>query len=175
MPATLIEIFAFELPWWEMVLRGTAIYWFLLLVFRFVLRREAGSMGIADLLFVVLVADAAGNGMSGDYRSVGDGLVLLSTLVGWNYFFDWATYHSPRMARLLEPPPVALVRHGKLIWKALKRQLITRDELLGKLREQGIEDLAVVRVVYLESDGELSVMRNDGRPPPYKPDGPPVL
>ena len=165
----LAEIFALDLPWWELVARGSAIYWFLLLVFRFVLRRDAGSMGIADLLFVVLVADAASNGMSGEYKSVGDGLVLLSTLVAWNYALDWLTYRSPAVAKLFEPRPEVLVRHGKIVWKTLRKELITRDELMAKLREQGVEDLARVRVARLESDGEISIMRNDGEEGGGKP------
>ena len=48
-------LFALERPIWEMVLRGTAVYWFLFLLFRFILRRDVRSMGVADLLFVVLV------------------------------------------------------------------------------------------------------------------------
>jgi uncharacterized membrane protein YcaP (DUF421 family) len=169
---TLAHIFAFDVPWWEMALRGTAIYWFLLLVFRFVLRRDVGSMGIVDLLFVVLVADAASNGMSGEYKSVGDGIVLLSTLAAWNYFLDWSTYHSPAMSKFLEPRPEPLVRHGRIVWKALKKELITRDELLGKLREQGVEDLSVVRIAHLESDGEISVLRYDGKKPEQPPEKP---
>ncbi len=46
-------------------------------------------MGVADLLFVVLVADASSNAMQGEYKSIGDGLVLLSTLIAWNFGLDW--------------------------------------------------------------------------------------
>ena len=60
----LADLFAREFPIWHMVARGTVVYWFLLLVFRFVLRRDVGSMGVAHLLFVVLVADAASNAMN---------------------------------------------------------------------------------------------------------------
>ena len=41
------------------------------------LKREAGSIGTADLLMVVLIADAAQNAMADEYRSITDGLVLL--------------------------------------------------------------------------------------------------
>jgi hypothetical protein len=34
-----------------------------------VLRREPGMVGIADLLMVVLIADASQNAMAGEYRS----------------------------------------------------------------------------------------------------------
>ena len=37
------------------------MYWFLFLMFRFVLRRDAGAVGIADILLVVLIADASQN------------------------------------------------------------------------------------------------------------------
>jgi hypothetical protein len=56
----------------EIILRGTHMYMFLFCCLRF-LRRGAGMIGISDLLVVVLIADAAQNGMSSDYKSVAMG------------------------------------------------------------------------------------------------------
>ena len=158
MGSELAPLFAFHVPVWEIVLRGSAVYWFLLLLFRFVLRRDAGSLGIADLLFVVLIADASSNAMQGEYRSIAEGFVLLGTLAAWNFMLDWASYRSKLVKRVMEPRPEPLVRDGKLVWKALKRNLITEDELRAKLREKGIETLDDVRRAYLESDGQISVL-----------------
>lgn len=157
--SALAEIFAREFPVWHMVVRGTAVYWFLLLMFRFVLRRDIGAMSVADLLFVVLVADASSNAMQGEYRSVNDGLVLLATLVGWNFALDWLSYRVPAVARFLEPQPEVLIRHGRVSRKAMKREMITLDELEAKLREEGIDSIAEVRIARLESDGKLSVQQ----------------
>ena len=164
------DLFALELPIWQLMLRGSAIYWFLLLVFRFLLRRDVGSMSIADLLFVVLIADASSNAMQGEYRTIGDGLVLLATLIGWNYLLDWASYRFAPVSRFLEPRPEPLVKHGRLVHKTLQRELITVDELWSKLRLQGIDDLAVVRIARLESDGQISVIRYDGKKPADRPE-----
>lgn len=173
----LAEVFAREFPVWHMVLRGTVVYWFLLIVFRFVLRRDIGSMGVADLLFVVLVADASSNAMQGEYRSIGDGLVLLATLIGWNFGLDWLSYRSPAVSRFLEPRPEVLVRHGRVNRKALKREMITLEELQGKLREEGIESLGEVRIARMESDGKLSVAtvdtKHEERPKAPQEAGPP--
>ena len=49
----------FNAPAWELILRGSAMYWFLFLIFRLVLRRDVGAVGVADVLLVVLVADAS--------------------------------------------------------------------------------------------------------------------
>lgn len=154
----MLELFRLEQPPWQMVLRGTAIYWTLLIVFRFLLRRDVGSLGVADLLFVVLIADASSNAMQGDYKTIGDGLVLIFTLVSWNYLLDWASYHSPWVWRFLAPRPEPLVRHGHIVHRTLRRELITVEELMAKLREKGIDDLSEVRVARLEGDGELSVL-----------------
>jgi uncharacterized membrane protein YcaP (DUF421 family) len=162
MRGELAELFAFHMPVWEIILRGSAIYWFLLLLFRFVLRRDAGSLGIADLLFVVLIADASSNAMQGEYRSIAEGFVLLATLAAWNYMLDWASYRSKAIKRLMEPPPEPLIRDGKMVWKALKRNLITEDELKSKLREKGIETMDAIRLAYLESDGQISVLERAG-------------
>jgi uncharacterized membrane protein YcaP (DUF421 family) len=149
-----------------MVVRGTVVYWFLLLVFRFVLRPDVGSMVVADLLFVVLVADAASNAMQGEYRSINDGQVLLSTLIAWNFALDWLSFRFATFARLLEPSAEVLVRHGRVNRKAMRREMITMDELAGKLREEGVESLADVRMARLESDGKLSVFTKSGNAKP---------
>lgn len=154
----LADLFALHMPVWEIVLRGSAIYWFLLLLFRFILRRDAGSLSIADLMFVVLIADASSNAMQGDYRTIAEGFVLLATLAAWNYMLDWASYRVAAIKRFMEPPPEPLIRDGRMVWKALKRNLITEDELRAKLREKGIESFDAIRLAYLESDGQVSVI-----------------
>jgi uncharacterized membrane protein YcaP (DUF421 family) len=156
------RLFSFSVNPVEIVVRGTAIFWFIFILFRFVLRRDIGAIGIADVMLVVLIADAASNGMSGNYESITDGCILISTIAGWNYALDWMSFHFPLIRRLAEPPPLALVRDGKLQRKAMRQELITTSELESKLREQGIDNLAEVRMAYLEDSGEISVLRHEG-------------
>lgn len=167
------EVFGFSLNPLELVLRGSLVYGFLFVMFRFVLRRDAGSMGIADILLVVLIADASQNAMSGEYRTVPDGLVLVGTLVGWNWLLDWASWRFAAVRRFVEPPPVVLVRRGRLVGAALRREQITVPELMAHLREHGIDKLGQVHVARMEPDGSISVIRTheegaaaaDGPPP----------
>ena len=146
----------------ELVIRGTLVYWFLFLVFRFVLRRDAGAVGLADLLILVLVADASQNAMSGGYTTVAEGAILVGTILGWNWVIDWASFHSPAIARFTTPPPIVLVRHGRIVHRNLRREHLSEDELAGKLRQQGIEGLRDVKIAMMESDGEISVIRYRG-------------
>ena len=151
-------LFGFSVAPLELVVRGTAIYWFLFAIFRVVLRRDVGAIGVADVLLLVLVADAAQNAMAGEYRSISDGIVLVSTIIGWNVAIDWLAYRYPRARRMLEPPALPLVRDGRILHRNLRREYITIDELRAKLREHGVEDVAEVKTARLESDGEISVL-----------------
>lgn len=143
----------------ELIIRGSCLYWFLFLLLRFVMRRDVGSVGVADVLLLVIIADAAQNAMAGEYRSITEGLVLVSTIIGWNYLFNWAAYHSRAFARFSQPQPLLLIRDGKLLHRNMRREYITERELQAKMREQGIEDFSEVKQAFMEEDGEVSVIK----------------
>lgn len=147
----------------ELVVRGTVMYLFIFFVFRVLLRRGVGAVGIADVLLLVLIADAAQNGMAGDYRSITDGMILVTTIIGWNVLFDWAAFRFPRVGKLVEPAPLALVDHGRINRRNLREEFLSEDELMSKLREQGVEHVEEVKRATMESDGAVSVIRYDGR------------
>lgn len=159
MHVDLHALFAIQMPVLELVLRGTLIYWFLFLVFRFVLRRDVGGLSMADTLLLVIVADAAQNAMAGEYTTVTEGIILLSTILGWNLLLDWLAFRYRPFAVFAYPRTLLLVRHGQFIVKSLRRELLSPDEVMSKLREQGITHLREVRHAYLESDGEISIVR----------------
>lgn len=142
----------------EIFLRGTIVYLFLFIVLR-LLRREAGAIGISDLLVVVLIADAAQNAMANEYKSITEGLILVSTLAFWDYFLDWLSYHYPAVQRLLRPPPLLLIKDGQIQRRNLRQEMITEEELMAKLREQGIEQVKEVKQSYIEGDGTISVIK----------------
>lgn len=153
------EIFGLSVSPLEIIARGTAMYWFLFLLFRLVIRRRVGAVGISDILLLVIIADASQNALSGDYKSVTDGFILVATILGWNMLVDWLTYMSTTLQRLLEPPPLLLVDRGKVLRRHLRLEFVNEDELRAKLREHGITDYADVEKAYMESDGEVSVIK----------------
>jgi uncharacterized membrane protein YcaP (DUF421 family) len=144
----------------ELVVRGTLMYWFLFLLFRFVLRRDVGSIAIADVLLLVVIADASQNAMAGGYETVSDGIVLVGTIACWNLLFDWLAFRFPLVRRLLAAKPLTLVVDGKLQRRNLRKEMISQDELMAALREQGVEKVEQVKLATMESDGEISVVKN---------------
>lgn len=157
----LAGIFSFTVSPLELVLRGTLMYWFLFILLRFVLRRDVGSLGISDFLFIVIIGDAAQNGMTGSATSATDGMVLIGTLVFWSYTLDVVSYQFPLIQRFTSAPRLCLVRDGKLLRRNMRREFITDEELYAKIRHEGVEDVATVKRMYLEADGEMSLIRTD--------------
>lgn len=142
----------------ELVVRGSVIYVGTFVLLRVVAKRELGGLSVTDLIVIVFIADAAQNGMAGQYRSVTDGLILITVLIAWALALDRLAFHWPWFERLVKPPPLQVVRDGTLLRKNMRQEALTETELLAMIREQGVDDVAKVKAAYVEPDGSISVI-----------------
>lgn len=156
------EIFTPDTPLLEIIVRGTVIYIALVILLRVILKRQSGTLSVTDLLVIVLIADAAQNAMSADYSSIPDGILLVATIIGWSYVLDWLGFHVKFVQRMLVPPPLPLIKEGRLLRRNMRRELVTEEELNVQLREQGVDDIKKVKEALMESDGRISVVCYDG-------------
>lgn len=152
------SIFLPDIPLLEIILRGSVMYITLFILLRIVLKRQTGSLGMTDLLLITLIADASQNAMAGGYNSIVSGIVLVCTIMFWSYLFDWLGFKYPWFARLVEPAPLPLIKDGKPLRRNMRRELITDEELMSQLREQGLDDFGKVKEAYIESSGHISVV-----------------
>jgi uncharacterized membrane protein YcaP (DUF421 family) len=145
----------------EIFLRGTIMYIVLFSILRFFMKRQSGVIGIADLLVIVLIADAAQNAMANEYKSIPEGVLLVLTIVFWNFAIDWLGYRIPLIQQFTRPPPLQLIKDGQFLHRNMRQEMITKEELLSQLRQQGIEHPREVKKAYIEGDGRISIIRND--------------
>ena len=153
------SIFLPDVPIIEIILRASVMYISLFVLLRIILKRQTGSLGMTDLLLITLLADASQNAMAGEYTSIPDGIILVSTIIFWNYAFDWLSFKFDWFSRLIDPAPLPLIKNGRLLRRNMRQELVTEDELMGQLREQGLDDPKEVKEAYLESDGQFSVVQ----------------
>ncbi|WP_017651370.1 DUF421 domain-containing protein [Fortiea contorta] len=147
----------------ELFIRGSLVYLALFSVLRFLPSRQLGTLGITDLLVVVLFAEAAQNAMATNYTSITEGGILVGTVIFWSYLLNWLGYKFPEFQRFLNPPPLLLVKNGRAIERHLQRELITEDELMSKLRQQGVEFLTDVKLAFMEADGSISIITSESK------------
>jgi uncharacterized membrane protein YcaP (DUF421 family) len=152
------SIFSLDIPLFEIILRGSVMYFALFVLLRIVLKRQTGSLGMTDLLLITLIADASQNAMAGEYKSLPSGIILVCTIIFWSYTLDWLGYKISWFRRLIEPPPLPLIKEGRLLRRNMRRELISEDELMSHLREEGVDHWSKVKEAYIESDGHISVV-----------------
>ena len=111
---------------------------------------------------MVILGDAAQNAMTGSATSATDGMVPIATLVFWNYLLDFLSFRFPATERFTAPSPLCLVCDGRKLRRSMRREFITDAELDEKICEQGIENIASIRPMFLEADGEMSVVKKKG-------------
>lgn len=162
------ELFIPNLSLVELFIRGSIVYLVLFGVLRSLPSRQLGSLAITDLLVVVLFAEAAQNAMARDYTSITEGAVLIGTVIFWSYALNWLGFRFPTVQQFLNPPPLLLVQRGHLQRRNMRRELITEDELMSQLRQQGVEAIADVKAAYMEADGTISVIKEKHQPVAYR-------
>lgn len=145
----------------ELVLRATAVFWFLWLVVRGTGKRSLSELTPLDLLLVVVIGDLVQQGVTQEDMSVIGAVVSVSVFVVWTFIADAIGRRSKRSARVLAGEPVIVVRDGAPLDDRLARERVTVEEVKEAARLTGIGDLEDVEFGILETDGKFSFIRRD--------------
>jgi uncharacterized membrane protein YcaP (DUF421 family) len=157
------RLFVPQLSLLEIIIRGIVVYVGLCLQLRIVLKRQAGHVALADLLVITLVAGVCRNPLVADAYSIPDGLGVVAVVLISSYAADWLSYYSPFFHRLSHPPRVELIRDGQVVDANLRRELMTDSQLHCQLRHKGVADPEEVAEAWIESSGEITVIRKPDR------------
>lgn len=154
-----------EIPVAEKILRSLIVYFFLLIMFRLLGKREVAQMTVFDLVVLLILSNVLQNAMIGPDNSVTGGLIGAATILAINWAVGRAAFSSRWFEKTIEGVPTLLVHSGEMVLPNLRRTNISREELLSNLRSQGIFDLEEVRAAVLEPSGKLSVLKKEASRP----------
>jgi uncharacterized membrane protein YcaP (DUF421 family) len=59
---------------------------------------------------------------------------------------------------------VLLIKDGRLQRRNMRHELVTEEELMSHLRQQGIAELTQVKEAYMEGDGQISIIPHEQPP-----------
>jgi uncharacterized membrane protein YcaP (DUF421 family) len=102
--------------------------------------------------------------------SLAQGAVAIGVVAAAHYGNSWLSWWDHGFDRLLEGSPTVIVRDGVLQRDGLRSERMNEKEARAELRQQGVEDLAEVRLAQVEVDGHVSVLRYDWAAPAQKAD-----
>lgn len=146
----------------EIVLRSTAIFFFIWLLTRAMGKRELAEMTAFELILLVTIGDLVQQAVTQEDMSVVGAVLSVGTIGAWILVFSYLTFRWRRTEPLLIGVPVIVVRDGEPIDEALKLERVPLDEVLQAARQQGIESLGEVKVGILEADGRFSFIKYNG-------------
>jgi uncharacterized membrane protein YcaP (DUF421 family) len=149
-------------PWWELVLRATLVYAFLLALIRITGKRQIGQLSPFDLVLLLVLSNAVQNSMNAGDNSLIGGLLSASTLILLNSVVAALTYRSKRIESLIEGRPQVLIHNGKLYEKTMTDARLTHHELNAALRRAGCLTVNDVHCAVLENNGAISVVAHRG-------------
>ena len=147
-----------KIPWWEIVLRASIVYFVLLALLRLSGKRTVGQFTPFDLLVLVLLGDAVQGSMIAGDESLQGGLILTATLLGWNRLVGFVTARSQPVALLVEGKADILARNGEVFDDALKTADLTLDDLEEAMRDHSVPTINKIRLAVLEKDGTITVL-----------------
>ena len=147
-----------DLPWWEFVIRGAAVYLILLVAIRISGKRTIGQFTPFDLLVVVLLSEAVGGSMSGGDESLFGGLIVAFTLLALNVVISYTASRNVRLENMIEGREVLLGRNGRLFDDVMKAHRIGRNEIDRVLHDKDM-DLEELELLILETDGTINATK----------------
>lgn len=145
----------------EKIVRATAVYFFLLVALRLTGKRQLGQMSSFDLVVLLIISNTVQNAIIGNDNSITGGFIGATTILVLNYGIARLVIANKNAERLIEGAPTLLIHNGKVLEQNLRRELLTRDELMAALRRQGILSIDEVRVALLEETGAITAVKKE--------------
>ncbi|HEV7351691.1 MAG TPA: YetF domain-containing protein [Brevundimonas sp.] len=140
------------------LLVGVLAYAGLVLLLRISGKRTLSKLNAFDLVVTVALGSTLSTILLNEQVPLAEGMTAFAVLIGLQWAVTWTSVRWRRWARLVRAEPAVLLRDGAPLDAALKRERVTRDELLGAVRDAGGSDLDAAAVVILEGDGSLTAI-----------------
>jgi uncharacterized membrane protein YcaP (DUF421 family) len=147
----------------DLVLRGIAVYLFLLVIFRVSGKRSLRNATTFDFVLLLIVAETTQQALVGDDASVTGAFLLIVVLVGTDVLLSLVKRWSPRLDRLIEGQPIVILRNGVPLRRRMWVERVDEEDILIAAREShGLERLEQIKRAVLERNGGISIVPRKG-------------
>jgi uncharacterized membrane protein YcaP (DUF421 family) len=151
------HMFHLPIPLLEKVLRPIIVYLALILLLRVFGKRELAQLNPFDLVVLLSLSNTVQNALIGDDNSISGGVIGAFTLLAINWLVVRLLYNSPKLERIVEGTDETLILEGMIDHAALKREMLSQDELLAVIHRQGFDDFDEVEECTIGPNGQFYV------------------
>ncbi len=122
--------------------------------------RTLSKMNAFDLIVTIALGSTIASIITSQKVPLVQGLVALCCLILLQFSVTWLSVRSPRFARIIRSSPKLVVYKGNFLENEMKKNRITRQEIIQAIRSSGGGKFREVDAVVLETDGTLSIISN---------------
>ncbi|MGH9615349.1 MAG: DUF421 domain-containing protein [Acidobacteriaceae bacterium] len=155
-------MFHLQLPVLEKILRPIIVYFFLIFLLRIFGKRELAQLNPFDLVVLLSLSNVVQNALIGNDNSVSGGILGALSLLTINWLVVRFLYSSPKVDRWVGGTEQVLVSEGVVDRTALRKEILTENELLTVIHRQGFDNFESVKRCVLEPNGSFYI---EGRTP----------
>ncbi|NKE71589.1 DUF421 domain-containing protein [Candidatus Manganitrophus noduliformans] len=143
----------------DAVLRGLAVYIFLLIVFRIGGKRSVSEVTTFDFVLILIIAEAAQQALLGQDYSITNAFLLIITLLGADILMSLVKQRSPRAEKWLDGVPLIIVENGRPLHDRMDKARVDESDILTAARERlGLERMDQIKYAVLERSGGISII-----------------
>lgn len=139
--------------------RTIFFYFFVLISYRIMGKREIGQLGVIDLIVSILIAELVAISIEETESPMFLTMIPIAVLVVLEIIFAFISIKSRKFRTVFDGKPSLIICNGKINYKEMVKQRYSLDDLLIGLRQKEIKDIDCVEYAFLEPNGELSVFK----------------
>jgi len=142
----------------RLVVIGVLSYVGLVVILRATGKRTLSKMNAFDLVITVALGSTLSSAILSQDVSLSEGLLAFVLLCALQFGVTFLSVRSDAVQGFVKAEPSLLYFKGRYLDRHLKRERVTRAEILAAMRASGAGSLGDVEAVVLETDGSFSVV-----------------
>ena len=144
----------------QMCIAAIFIYLYMILITRITGKRTFAKMTSLDFAVTIAMGSILADAVNKPSSSFLPALVSLALLAALQVLFSVILSKSDKAQKILTNTPMLLMKDGSILESNLKKALVSRADLMGKLREANVLQLSQVKAVIFETTGDISVLHS---------------
>lgn len=157
------DMFNLGAPVLEKILRSLIVYFFLVAGLRLSGKRELAQLNPFDFVVLLILSNSVQNAIIGNDNSVTGGVISAVVLLLTNYLMARFLFSHAKAEQILEGKENVLIDHGTVLYKNLRKELITLADLEIAAHKQGFGYLQDIEHAVIEPGGAITFIVK--RPP----------
>jgi len=149
-----------RLEWWQMCIRAFVVFVYSIVILRISNKRIFGKQTAFDIVLGIILGSIFSRAITGNSAFfptliAGLALVLLHRLLGF-------IAAQKSWGSMIKGQKRLIIENGDLKKRQMRAASLSYEDLMEQLRaKEGTENLDVVKLAYLERNGEISFIIND--------------